>query len=233
MAETVDIFITEVATGTKIQIPWLPDKIKFESGGTKFASYDILDLGEVLVPIGRNLRKVRWESKFPGEGHSDLPFLRCKPDTPRKYQGKFSQWKNSGTHLKLVITGTPINMDVYLYDYDVEYEGGAGDYSYDISFVDYYELKVTSTKVVTQTTQTKRPTTTTKKTTGRTHTVVSGDTLWNLAVKYYGKGSEYLKIYNANADVIEAAAKKHGKSSSSSGGVKGSWIFAGTVLQIP
>lgn len=233
MATAVDIFITEVATGTKIQIPWLPDKISFESGGTKFASYDILDLGEVLVPIGRNLRKVKWDSTFPGEGRSDLSFLRCKPDTPKAYQTKLSHWKANGTHLKLVITGTPINMDVYLDDYDVDYKGGFGDYAYNISFIDYAELKVTSTKIASQTTQTSRPTGESNKASGKTHTVVSGDNLWSLAVKYYGKGSEYLKIYNANADVIEAAAKKHGKSSSSKGGVKGWWIYPGTVLQIP
>lgn len=62
-----------------------------------------------------------------------------------------------------------------------------------------------------------------------THKVQSGDTLWAIAKKYYGAGSKYTIIYNANAEVIEAAAKAHGKASSGNG----HWIWPGTVLNIP
>ncbi len=61
------------------------------------------------------------------------------------------------------------------------------------------------------------------------YTVVPGDTLWALSKKYYGSGKEYMRIYNANADVIEAAARSHGRSSSDNG----HWIYPGTVLTIP
>ena len=36
----------------------------------------------------------------------------------------------------------------------------------------------------------------------RTYTVQKGDTLWAIAAKYYGKGSEYTKIASANTDKI-------------------------------
>ena len=36
-----------------------------------------------------------------------------------------------------------------------------------------------------------------------THTVKGGDCLWNLARRYYGKGSLYMKIFNANRDKIK------------------------------
>ena len=35
------------------------------------------------------------------------------------------------------------------------------------------------------------------------YTVVRGDCLWNIAKKYYGNGSQYTKIYNANRDKIK------------------------------
>jgi len=38
---------------------------------------------------------------------------------------------------------------------------------------------------------------------GRSYTVRSGDTLWNIAEQMYGDGSKYLKIFDANADLLE------------------------------
>lgn len=68
-----------------------------------------------------------------------------------------------------------------------------------------------------------------KKAEGTQYTIVSGDTLWGIARRFLGKGVRYVEIYNLNKDVIEAAAKAHGKSSSSNG----HWIWPGTVLTIP
>lgn len=67
--------------------------------------------------------------------------------------------------------------------------------------------------------------------TAQLHTVTDTDELNLITKKYYGSDDYELRqrIYDANADVIEAAAKKHGKRSS----VNGFWIFPGTVLTIP
>ena len=51
----------------------------------------------------------------------------------------------------------------------------------------------------------------------RTYTVKKGDCLWNIAKKFYGKGSEYKKIYDANTNKI-ADPKR---------------IYVGQVLVIP
>lgn len=64
-------------------------------------------------------------------------------------------------------------------------------------------------------TPSKTPVTPTTQT--RTYTVKKGDCLWNIAKKYYGKGSLYTKIYNANKDKIKNPNK----------------IYPGQVLKIP
>lgn len=38
---------------------------------------------------------------------------------------------------------------------------------------------------------------------GRSYTVQSGDTLWSIAEQMYGDGSKYLKIFDANTDLLE------------------------------
>ena len=63
----------------------------------------------------------------------------------------------------------------------------------------------------------------------KAYTVVSGDTLWGIAMKFYKDGSAWKRIYDANKDVIENAAKAHGMSNSS----QGKWIWAGEKLVIP
>lgn len=64
---------------------------------------------------------------------------------------------------------------------------------------------------------------------GTAYTVVSGDTLWGISRKFYGTGTKYNVIYDANAELIESTAKAHGKKSSSNG----HWIWPGEVLTIP
>jgi nucleoid-associated protein YgaU len=51
----------------------------------------------------------------------------------------------------------------------------------------------------------------------RTYTVASGDTLWNISEQMYGKGSHYMKIFEANTDVLENPDR----------------IFPGQELRIP
>lgn len=61
-------------------------------------------------------------------------------------------------------------------------------------------LKVKSTN--TNTNETKVPSPPTSDDAKRTHTVVTGECLWNIAIQYYGDGSKYTKIYDANTDKI-------------------------------
>lgn len=35
----------------------------------------------------------------------------------------------------------------------------------------------------------------------RNYTIVKGDNLWNIAKRFYGNGSEYMKIVNANPQI--------------------------------
>lgn len=56
-----------------------------------------------------------------------------------------------------------------------------------------------------------------KKTGTKTYTVKKGDVLWNIAKKFYGKGADYKKIFNANKGSIK----------------KPNLIYAGQTFTIP
>jgi len=52
---------------------------------------------------------------------------------------------------------------------------------------------------------------------GRTYTVQSGDTLWKIATEMYGSGGKYMKIFEANTNILDNPDR----------------IKPGQVLQIP
>lgn len=64
------------------------------------------------------------------------------------------------------------------------------------------KVSTSTTKKVTPPVQKKVESPKTAETTKRTYTVKRGDCLWNIAKKFYGKGSAYTKIYDANTNQI-------------------------------
>lgn len=228
-----DIYIKALDGSGEIQIPWLPEAVEFKANGKQMATYDILDSGEYKIPNGRSLRGFSWSSVFPGEGHSDLPFLRGEWQDPKKYQTILSRWYTEGTALRLLITGTPINHDVYLEDYQMQYAGGYGDYSYAVSFVEMREIKITGSKKdqsgSSSSGSSSSSSSSSSKSASKTYTIKSGDTLWAIAQKHLGSGAKYSQIYNLNKTIIEETAKKRGKNSSDGG----HWIYPGTTIKLP
>ena len=226
---SVDIYIKEAEGSREIRIPWLPDKVYFDSNGSRMSSYEIMDVGEVNVPSGSNLSGFNWSSYFPGQGHKNIPFLRGTWQDPKKIHTILEEWREKGTPLRIIMTCTPINHDVYINDYSAVFESGYGDYNYDLSFKKRRKIKISSQRVAAMNSGLLQSNTGGSGSGGRTYTVKSGDTLWAIAQKYYGSGAKYGTIYNANKAAIEETAKKRGMSSSSGG----HWIFPGQTLVIP
>lgn len=218
-----DIFITEIATKRKLQLPSLPEKVRLKAS-TRYSTYNILNFGEVQVPHGSAPKEVSWEGIFYGAARKNIPLIIRKWSDPLDVCKLLESWRNSGAPLKLVITGTPINIDVTISDFEYEPHGGFGDYSYSIFFVQDDSSTITVDKVGDSSSPSDRP-----SPKGNTYTVKSGDTLWGIAERYYKDGLKHTKIYEANKSIIESTAKQRGYSSSNNGW----WIFPGTVLTIP
>lgn len=217
----VDIYIKERSGTREIRVPWLPETIGYASGGATTASYDILNRGEVQVPSGSGLAVISWSSVLPGKNRTDNSMLRGTWNAPSHYHKIFESWRANGTSLNIMVTGYPINKDVYLSDYTCKPSGGFGDMEYSVEFTETREITITSKK---STNSTKRPA---SKTTA--YKIKRGDTLWGIAQRFLGSGAKWRTIYNANKSIIESTAKKRGFSSSNNGW----WIFPGVTIQIP
>lgn len=218
----VDIYIREKSGTREIRVPIIPEELPFPSGDATVISYEIMDLGTVEVPSGTELDGYGWKSVFPGENRRNDPLIRGSWINPSTYDSILNDWKAKGTELNLLVTGYPINADVFLKKYNGVATGAFGDISYEIEFKETRDIVVTTTKV--ETAATTRP-----AATSSTYTIKKGDTLWAIAKKYYGDGTKWSTIYNANKDIIEKTAKKYGRKSSDNG----HWIYPGVTLTIP
>lgn len=227
----IDIYVKEKTGTREIRFPILPESIAYKSGEATFASFDILNRGEVAVPTGSELSALSWNSEFPGELRKNDPMIRGSWKAPKTYNSILESWKNNGTELNIMVTGYPINADVYLKGYTATATGAFGDIAYEVAFVEARDITIKSSKV-----QTPAPAKPAKRPAakGKSYTIKQGDNLWTIAYKFYGTGTKWKTIYNANKDIIEKTAKARWKAAGiNRDSQNGHWIFPGVTLTIP
>lgn len=80
-------------------------------------------------------------------GQAEKACLR-KPemDSTKTCASKLKNWQTKKTPLNLVVSEAGINEDVTIKSFEYKPFGGHGDYSYEISFVPYGDMKIYTTK---------------------------------------------------------------------------------------
>ena len=194
----------------KIRFPVLPSSFKIGTSQNN-TSENVHRKGEINLLGERNLETVELSSFFPAQEYDFCQYKGFNTN-PYTYINKIKGWKQNKITPTLVITGRA-DFNKYVSIESLEYgeEDGSGDAAFTISLKEYITISYSETK---------------KKTIK--YTVRSGDTLKKIAKSKTGKSANASKIYAKNKSVIEKAAKKHGRRSSS----KGRYIYQGTKLVI-
>lgn len=228
------ISLKPVEGGTVFVFPALPEKIDVKTGAN-YQTFDILSLGEVKIPRGRDSVSVTWSHVLFGRKKRNEAVVETDYwKEPAECVKLLKKWMNRGEELNLIVSGG-INIDVTISSFQYTQYGAFGNIKYTIVFNEVRPLKVYTTKEKKIGSGKKTKSRTARKTKNsagkkkNTYTVVRGDTLWSISKRYLGSGAEWVKLYDKNKSVIESAAKAHGKSSSD----HGHWIWAGTVLKLP
>lgn len=219
MSIKYQMWLTYNAEKEKIQLPVLPETFKTNNGSSN-DSMDITGLGEIIIMQSRPALQFSFSSFFPA---ARFPGLQVSSITkPLELVQKINTWKASKKPVHFIATACGVDLYCSIEKFNYSEEGGdPGTYQYDITLKEYREITVRQVKVdipSKEATVEKEETRVDNSVQPKTYTVKSGDCLWNIAKQFYGSGSDYTKIYNANKGTI---------------GGNPNLIYPGQVLTLP
>ena len=148
--------------------------------------------GTVNVWAGRGLRQVTLTTILPSE---TSPFFDgVSPDT---VLDKLKRWQDSGDPVRLILSGSDIN-DAFLIE-DVRESLREGDRDVGLTVVlREYKFKSALAALAGGKGGSKPVHRPDERVTPRTYTVRRGDTLWDIACRFYGSGPRWREIAAKN-----------------------------------
>lgn len=167
----------------------------------------LLNIGEVNLIGHRGLVTGSLSSFFPS---ADSPLAKYADREPMEYIRLLKKWKSQPQPIRVIISDCDFNLAMSIDELTEIHREGDKDVYYTLKLSEYRFLNVAAVKSATATKSkasglTARPN---AQPAPKTHTVVSGDCLWNLAKKFYGNGAQYTKIHNANKGVLGSDPNK-------------------------
>ena len=210
-------------------LPVAPEKLTTKISGNN-KTYTLLNESQINVLKSAGLTEIEFDILLPNVKH---PFAVYDGSFNKAdyYLGLLETMKSSKSSFQFIVTRTlpngsvlvGTNIKVSLESYTIKED--ADNYGFDmVVTVKLKQYREYATKVVavtiskTSSTRSIDDETVPTSSGAQTYTVKSGDCLWNIAKKFYGSGSKYTTIYNANKSVI---------------GGNPNLIYAGQVLTIP
>lgn len=194
-----------------LRFPVTPSEVICETSAN-ISTESINDLGNVSLFSGVELKSIPIDSFFPNKDYSFCTYNNI--EKPYELVRKLETWQNKGAKLRYIVSDGYTNIPVIINSFTYQEQDGTGDVYFSLSLIEYKEIKLnktTSNNSNSTNNTTNRPTENAPKPSGenKTHKVVKGDSLWSIAQKYYGDGSKYTKIKEANKDKYTSLSKNN------------------------
>ena len=196
----------EIYLGTdndKIRFPVVPPSIGVNRSNN-IDTESVIKLGEVPIFNGTSLKTIEFTSFFPNQEYSFCDYTGFMK--PYEFSEKIQKWMYQGRPLRIIVTDSPTNMQCLIQQFDTVEQDGTRDLYFTLNLLEYRPIEVpnlsnsntSNTSNNTQNTSRPNETNNNSNNTQKTHKVVKGDTLYDIAKKYYGNGNLYTKIKEAN-----------------------------------
>lgn len=196
-----EIWLSYNNNAEKIQIPVNPGELKI-GNGSQNESVSVVDIGEITIKQDPTLKTFEFDSFFPEWFAPYVGVPESKLMKPWEYIKLIELWKAKDNPVRFIVTGTNINFPVTIEGFNYSERGGdVGTLYYTLQLKEYKFIKVRQVNMNIQRVVAPNPRPSPPPQ-PRTYTVVRGDCLWAIARNYYGDGSKYTVIYDANKSVI-------------------------------
>lgn len=174
---------------------------------------NIYSLGDVALLGTNTYSTIKMEFLLPAQKY---PFVLIDQIVdPYEYVSTFRRFKDDGTVMRLIISGTTVNIPVRVQEMTYKEQDGTNDLYMTLTLCEYKELaavKVESTKAGADNAARAVET---QPGTPDTYKIVSGDTLWSICRRFYNDSGLASKLAAYN-------------------GIKNpNLIYAGSTLQLP
>lgn len=201
----------------KMLCPIAPSKLQLKIKGQN-KTLTLINEGEINILKKAGLTDVSFDLLLPNVKY---PFATYKSGfkTADYFLDELEKLKTDEKQFQFIVTRLlpngkmlfDTNMKVSLESYDIKEDAKEGfDVVVSVKLKQYRDYGTKTCKITGADTkpkvsvETKRPTEKSPApSTNQTYTVVKGDCLWNIAKKFYGNGSKYTVIYDANKSKIK------------------------------
>ena len=207
----------EIYLGTdddKIRFPVVPPSIGVNRSNN-IDTEAVIKLGEVPIFNGTSLKTIELTSFFPNQEYSFCDYTGFMK--PYEFSDKIQKWMYEGKPLRIIVTDSPTNMQCLIQQFDTVEQDGTRDLYFTLNLLEYRPIEVpnlssnntNSNSNNTQNTSRPNKVSTNSSNQQKTHKVVKGDTLYDIAKKHYGNGNLYTKIKEANKSKYPSLAKNN------------------------
>ncbi|MCM3411459.1 hypothetical protein [Metabacillus litoralis] len=132
----MDIFLSINKRESVIKLPVIPSDFKIASPQNN-NKLETISYGELNLIGLRGLKSLTISSFFPKK---DYPFLKDRTYKGWEYVNIIESWKERRVPVRLIITDTPINIDMTIEDFEYGPQDGSGDVYYDLSLTEFRYL---------------------------------------------------------------------------------------------
>ena len=202
--ERARFYLTHIESGEKFQFCMTPEEVSAKTSSS-FRSFNIIEKGEVKIPKGEELTEISWNGILPGANVLAYKFVdKSSWQAPQEVIKLLKRWRENGDKLKILVTQTPINLDVYIKNFDCKFSGGQGNANYSIDLIAAKTMQVKTVEEVdaerkaaeesdknklNERPPMKKPDEVILK---------ASDNFWTIAESFLGGGSEWTKIFDLN-----------------------------------
>ena len=142
----------------KVRIPVNPEELEIKYP-TANKTYDVLGVGQVVVPGKPALRQISWEGFFPGD--PDAPYVNRGARPPKDYVDAFERALKNKQQCRLIISRSGLydtNMKCVVSNFETRDKGGEPeDIYYSLELLEYRSYTPRTITIMTAQTVSQEP----------------------------------------------------------------------------